>query len=237
LSRILVVDDETAVLDAVRGALESAGYRVQVARDGESALRLARLEPPDLIILDILLPGISGLEVCRIIRQESGIPILMLTALGDETDKVAGLEQGADDYLTKPFGARELLARVRALLRRAAVGPPAQGGEGTPHPLRVAHILRYGDIEIDLFSRRASRRGNPLNLKPREFDLLAFLICHRGETFSPAQLLRLVWQYQDTSDIRTVTVHIHRLRRKLGDDPLRPRLIQTVTGAGYRFAP
>ena len=237
MPKILVVDDESVVLDTVRPILEKAGHQVQTASDGETALRLVGQDPPDLIILDILLPGIDGLEVCRLIRQTSPVPILMLTALDDEADKVMGLDQGADDYLTKPFGAGELLARVKALLRRSRTEPTTPGEMAGTDRRQVVHRIRHGDIEIDLISGRASLSGAPLNLKPKELDLLAFLLHHRGESFSPSQLLKEVWEYQDASDTRTVTVHIHRLRRKLKDDPSEPKLIQTVRGIGYRFAP
>ena len=237
MSRILVVDDEAVVLDTLRPILSKAGHQVQVATDGETALFLARQDPPDLVILDVMLPKIDGLQVCRILRRESSVPILMLTAMGEEADKVLGLEVGADDYLTKPFGASELLARVKALLRRVQASQAAAEAEVSADRGLVLRRLQQGDLEVDLVSGRATLAGVPLSLKPREFDLLAFLMHHRGQAFSPGQLLKEVWGYMDASDTRTVAVHIHRLREKLKDDLSEPKLIQTVRGAGYRFTP
>ncbi len=228
MGRILVVDDDRAVLTTLRLLLSKEGHEVLMAADGQAALQLAREEAPDLIILDVMLPRLDGLEVCRILRQESPVPILMLTGRGDEVDKVLGLELGADDYLTKPFSQRELLARVKALLRRARM-IPRKGDEPS------TDRLPGGPLQLDLASDRATLNGKPLFLKPKEFDLLAYLMSHRGQAFSAEQLLREVWGHQDTSDPRTVVVHIRWLREKLEVDPSRPQLIETVKGVGYRF--
>ncbi len=234
MTKILVVDDQPLLLDTLRRVLGTVGFEVQTADDGESALRLAREERPDLILLDVILPTISGLEVCRTLRKESSVPILMLTAMDKEVDKVVGLEMGADDYLTKPFSVRELLARVKALLRRVEWGQSLEETAGCAEPVVVSR-LRENGVEVDLVSRRTVRTGVPVDLKPKEFDLLAFLMHHRGQAFPPGQLLTEVWGYQDTSDTRTVVVHIRRLREKLENDPSQPKLIQTVRGVGYRF--
>ncbi|MCL4369500.1 MAG: response regulator transcription factor [Chloroflexi bacterium] len=234
MTKILVVDDQPLLLDTLRRVLGTVGFEVQTADDGESALRLAREERPDLILLDVVLPTISGLEVCRILRKDSSVPILMLTAMDKEVDKVVGLEMGADDYLTKPFSVRELLARVKALLRRVEWGQPLEETAVSAEPVVVSR-LRENGVEVDLVSRRTVRTGVPVDLKPKEFDLLAFLMHHRGQAFPPGQLLTEVWGYQDTSDTRTVVVHIRRLREKLENDPSQPKLIQTVRGVGYRF--
>ncbi len=236
MAKILVVDDERALLDTLQPILRKAGHEVQIAWDGEEALQIARGEPTDLIILDVMLPRISGLEVCRILRRESDVPILMLTAMGDEVDKVLGLEVGADDYLTKPFGSKELLARVQALLRRAEMTHTGEGrGDTAANKALMPRNLKINDLEVDLVSRRATHRGVEINLKPKEFDLLAFLILHRGQTFTSQQLLKEVWGYGDTTDTRTVVVHIRWLREKVEVSPSQPEMIETVRGAGYRF--
>ncbi|MGE5620589.1 MAG: response regulator [Sphingomonadaceae bacterium] len=228
MAKILVVEDERILLDTLRYNLSKAGYEVRTADDGEAALRVARQESPDLVILDVMLPKVDGFDVCRTLRQESSVPILMLTARDDEVDKVLGLELGADDYLTKPFSLRELMARVKALLRRSEM--VLSDGErlaGKP--------LREGDLEVDLLSHQASRAGTPLHLKPKEFDLLAFLMRQRGQAFSRDQLLQHVWGYDYAGDTRTVDVHVRWLREKVEADPSSPRLIETVRGIGYRF--
>ncbi len=228
MAKILVVDDERILLDTLRYNLVKAGYEVRTAADGETALRIARQDSPDLVLLDVMLPKIDGFDVCRTLRQESAIPILMLTARDEEVDKVLGLELGADDYLTKPFSMRELMARVKALLRRAEMVHPE---EDPP----AAKPLREGDLEVDLVSHRAAREGETLHLKPKEFDLLAFLMSHRGQAFSRDQLLQQVWGYDYAGDTRTVDVHVRWLREKVERDPSNPRLIETVRGVGYRF--
>lgn len=228
MARILVVDDERVLLDAVRYNLLKAGHEVAAAEDGLAALELFRRNAPDVVILDVMLPGMDGFEVCRTLRQESAVPILMLTARDEELDKLLGLELGADDYLTKPFSMRELLARVKALLRRSELSRVAPAEE-LPKP------LREGDLLIDLVSHQASLAGVPLRLKPKEFDLLAFLMKNRGRAFSRDQLLEQVWEYDYAGDTRTVDVHVRWLREKIEADPSRPEKIETIRGVGYRF--
>jgi len=228
VSKILLVDDERILLDTIRYNLAKAGYQVRAATDGEEALRTARQESPDLIILDVMLPKMDGFDVCRTLRGEGSVmPILMLTARDEELDKLLGLELGADDYLTKPFSMRELLARVKALLRRVEM--IQTGREATTKP------LREGGLEVDLSSHRVSLQGKPLHVKPKEFDLLAFLMGNRGRAFSREQLLEKVWGYEYAGDSRTVDVHVRWLREKVEADPSRPELIETVRGVGYRF--
>lgn len=219
---VLVVDDEATLVATVRYNLEREGYRVISAADGESAVALARTERPDLVILDLMLPGMDGLSVCRVLTRESRVPVLMLTAKVDEADRVTGLELGADDYMTKPFSMRELLARVRAVLRR--------GGREAPDETAAA-----GDLNVDLRGRRASRDGKPLSLKPKEYDLLAFLVRNPGRAYSREQLLSQVWGYEFAGDTRTVDVHVRWLREKIEDEPGRPSRLVTVRGVGYRF--
>lgn len=228
MAKILVVDDEPVLLETLRYNLARAGHEVRTAADGLSALAIARREAPDLIVLDVMLPGMDGFEVCRTLRQESPVPILMLTARDEELDKLLGLELGADDYLTKPFSMRELLARVKAMLRRVEMSRPGAGNESH-------RPLRDGDLEVDLVSHGASLAGSPLHLKPKEFDLLAFLMSHRGRAFSRDQLLEQVWGYDYAGDTRTVDVHVRWLREKVEADPSRPELVETVRGVGYRF--
>jgi DNA-binding response OmpR family regulator len=223
MKKILVVDDEPTLVATVKYNLEQEGYQAVTAADGESGLAVARAERPDLIILDLMLPGLGGLEVCRILRREMAVPILMLTAKTEEVDKVVGLELGADDYVTKPFSMRELLARIRALLRRAEA-PPAE-----------AKVLTAGDLQVDLRRREASRQGQPLLLKPKEFDLLAFFLQNRGRAFTREQLLDQVWGYDFAGDTRTVDVHVRWLREKIEDNPAKPTRLLTVRGVGYRF--
>ncbi len=230
MATILVVDDEPTLLATIAYNLRREGHQVVTATDGEAALAAAG-DTPDLVMLDVMLPKLDGLEVCRRLRQHSAVPILMLTARTDEVDRVVGLEVGADDYLTKPFSMRELLARVKALLRRrdllaAELGRISDAGER----------LASGDLVLDVPQHRASRAGGPLALTPREFDLLAFLMRHRGQVFSAEHLLERVWGYERAVDARTVPVHIRNLREKVEDDPSQPRRIETVRGVGYRFA-
>ena len=240
--KILVVDDEAVLVETIAYNLEQAGYRVVTASDGNSALEAARNEDPDLILLDIMLPGIDGLEVCRQLRRESGTattPIVMLTAKSDEIDKVVGLEVGADDYVTKPFGRRELLARVRALLRR--VDYPAASEERQPvqdsaQEVRpVSRELVAGPLRIDLAGRRVNCRGQEMELQPKQFELLTYLVRNRGTVLTRDQLLHNVWGYDYAGDTRTVDVHVRWLREKLEEDPANPKLIQTVRGVGYVF--
>jgi DNA-binding response OmpR family regulator len=219
---VLVVDDEPTLVATLRYNLEREGYRVLTAGDGDAALVTARTERPDLVVLDLMLPVMDGLEVCRALRSEMRVPILMLTARSEEVDKVVGLELGADDYVTKPFGMRELLARVRALLRRIE-----------PHPDNEA--LVSGDIEIDLKRHEAIRAGRRLDLKPKELDLLLFFMRNRGRAFTREQLLRDVWGYDFLGDSRTVDVHVRWLRQKIEAEPGEPARLITVRGVGYRF--
>jgi DNA-binding response OmpR family regulator len=223
LKKILVVDDEPTLVATLRYNLEREGYQVVTAADGESGLSLARAERPDLIVLDLMLPRLDGLEVCRILRREMTAPILMLTAKTDEVDKVVGLELGADDYVTKPFSMRELLARVHALLRRAET-PPAE-----------AKVLTAGDLQVDLGKREASRQGQPLSLKPKELELLVFFLRNRGQAFTREQLLNQIWGYDFAGDTRTVDVHVSWLRQKIEDEPAKPARLITIRGVGYRF--
>lgn len=222
---ILVVEDEDTLQKSLRYNLEREGYTVFSAEDGELGLKVARQRRPDLYILDIMLPALDGLSLCRILRRETQAPILMLTARADEVDRVAGLETGADDYLTKPFGMRELVARVRALLRRAA-----QGVARVDKP-----ILERSGILLDTRRRLVRKTDKEIALKPKEFDLLAFLMSHPGEVFSREELLNRVWGYQFGGGSRTVDVHVRWLREKIEDQPSQPELVQTVRGAGYRF--
>jgi len=224
VKKILVVDDEPTLVATLKYNLEREGYHVATAADGEAGLSAARANRPDLILLDLLLPVMDGLEVCRILRREMTTPILMLTAKTDEIDKVVGLELGADDYVTKPFSMRELVARVRALLRRAETVPAA----GT-------EVLTAGDLEVDLGRREASRRGQALVLKPKEFELLVFWLRNRGRAFSREQLLDQIWGYDFAGDTRTVDVHVSWLRQKIEDEPAKPTRLITVRGVGYRF--
>jgi DNA-binding response OmpR family regulator len=221
---ILVADDEPTLVATLKYNLERESYGVITAADGESALAAARAHRPDLILLDLMMPGLNGLEVCRIIRRETHVPILILTARGAETDKVAGLEIGADDYVTKPFSVRELMARVRALLRRS---------ENAPAP--EAEIVSSGDLTIDVRKRTVSRDGVGLALKPKEFELLSFFARNPGKAFTRDQLLNQIWGYDFAGDTRTVDVHVRWLRQKIEDEPERPTRVITVRGVGYRF--
>jgi len=226
--RVLVVDDDPTVSDVVRRYLELAGFEVAHASDGPDALTQFTREEPDLVVLDLMLPGVDGLEVCRRLRQHgTGVPVIMLTALGDEADRVLGLQIGADDYVTKPFSPRELVLRVQSVLRRASA-PTAAGGGGQD--------LVDGDLVLDTGRRLALRAGVELALTVREFDLLAFLMRHPARAFRRAQLLEEVWGW-DFGDQSTVTVHVRRLREKVEVDPARPRRIVTVWGVGYRYEP
>ncbi|MDP9240809.1 MAG: response regulator transcription factor [Actinomycetota bacterium] len=227
MTRVLVVDDDPTVSDVVRRYLEREDLDVEVVADGEIALKRALDDPPDLVILDLMLPGISGLDVCRRLRERLPVPIVMLTALGEEGDRVLGLEYGADDYVTKPFSPRELTLRVLSVLRRAS---------GKEQPTEGPEVLIDGDLLVDVTSRVASRDGRLLPLTVREFDLLAFLLRHPGRAFGRAELLERVWGWT-FGDQSTVTVHVRRLREKVEDDPAAPQRIVTVWGVGYRFDP
>jgi DNA-binding response OmpR family regulator len=228
--RILVVDDDPTVTEVVAGYLDRAGFAVDRAADGPAALAVAAARPPDLVVLDLMLPGLDGLEVCRLLRRERPpLPVVMLTARGDEEDRILGLEVGADDYVTKPFSPRELVLRVSSVLRRSGGGPPS--GSGPPRPQT---LLRGGGITLDPAARSAANAAGPLALTLREFDLLAHLLRHPGQVFSRERLMTEVWGWE-FGDLSTVTVHVRRLRHKVEADPARPRLITTVWGLGYRF--
>jgi len=225
--KILVVEDDRTLLDTLKYNLRKEGYDVVTAIDGAQALDVARKEKPGIIILDIMLPKISGFDVCRILRKEMIVPILMLTAKVDEIDKVVGLEIGADDYMTKPFSLRELLARVRAMIRRAKMVEMQPGSEEA--------LLRIGDIEVDIARHLASKGAITLELTPKEFDLLVFLARNRGFVFNRDQLLEKLWAYDFDGDARTVDVHIRWLREKIEDNPNEPKLLVTVRGVGYKL--
>ncbi|MEV6665709.1 response regulator transcription factor [Streptomyces nigra] len=220
-ARVLVVDDDPTVAEIVSGYLDRAGYVVDRAGDGPAALAAAAARRPDLVVLDLMLPGMDGLEVCRRMRGQGPVPVIMLTARGDEDDRILGLEVGADDYVTKPFSPRELVLRVESVLRRS-------------RPAQPSAILRAGGLTVDPAARRAAKDGAELALTIREFDLLTFFLRHQGRVFGREDLMREVWGW-DFGDLSTVTVHVRRLRGKVEDDPARPRLIQTVWGVGYRF--
>ncbi|HEY4668690.1 MAG TPA: response regulator transcription factor [Tepidiformaceae bacterium] len=225
-ARVLVVEDEETLLFTIAHNLRREGYSVITAARGDDALRIAREEAPDLIVLDLMLPGVDGMQVTRLLRRDMDVPIIMLTALGGERDRVAGLDSGADDYLTKPFGMRELLARVRALLRRS-------GSKAQP----VAEVQRVvsRDLEVDLERHEFRRAGRVLALKPKEFELLLFFVQHPGRVFSREQILNEVWGHDFYGGARTVDVHVRWLRQKIEDDPATPERIRTVRGSGYLF--
>ena len=222
-----MVDDDANVVDVLSRYLRREGYQVESAADGQVALERAIADPPDLVILDLMLPGLGGLEVCRRLRALAPVPVIMLTARGDESDRIIGLELGADDYVAKPFSAKELVARVRAVLRRAR-GPLARAGGNGPA------VLEDGDLRVDLAAHEASLGGEVVPLTPREFELLAFLIRHPRQAFRREELLQEVWGYR-YGDTSTVTVHVRRIREKIEPDPAAPARISTVMGVGYRW--
>jgi DNA-binding response OmpR family regulator len=223
--RILVVDDDPTVAEVVARYLLRDGHEVECVADGNAALRSAAAGAPDLVVLDLMLPGLDGLEVCRRLRERWPVPIVMLTALGEETDRLVGLETGADDYVTKPFSPRELALRVKSVLRRArgALGPAGETAED-------------GDLVVDIGAHRVHLGDTEIALTVREFDLLAFLMRHPRQAFTRAELLERVWGW-NFGDSSTVTVHIRRLREKIEEDPTTPRRILTVWGVGYRYEP
>jgi two-component system alkaline phosphatase synthesis response regulator PhoP len=224
MPRVLIIEDDEAMARALRDGFEYEGFEVAVARDGAAGLEQAGASPPDLVLLDVMLPKVSGLDVCRELRAGgSRVPILMLTARGQEIDKVLGLKLGADDYVTKPFGFLELMARVEALLRRTAARPPS------------GDVHRFGDIVVDFGKHECHKAGTALDLSPREFRLLRYFVDHRGEVVGRDQLLDAVWDYDDPPLTRTVDVHVAKLRRKIEDTPSDPRWIVTVHRVGYRF--
>ena len=223
---ILVVDDETTLRETLVEALEIEGYRAIPAADGREALERFRSDRPDLVLLDLMLPLLSGVEVCRILRAESSVPIIMLTAKDSEVDKVVGLELGADDYVTKPFSLRELTARIRAIFRRADQAAAAADAPA---------LIDLGRVQLDLAGHRLVRDGERVAVKPKAFELLAFLVRNPGQVFTRDQLLERVWGYDYAGETRTVDVHIHWLRSEIELDPGAPRLLHTVRGVGYAF--
>jgi len=228
---ILVVEDDATLLDLLRYNLSKEGYEVLTARDGQSALATAREQKPDMLVLDIMLPELDGLEVCRILRKETSVPILMLTAKADEIDKVVGLEVGADDYVSKPFSLRELLARVKAMLRRAEISREDLAGREA----EGVSVVEVGDLTIDLDQHVVTQKGEVVSLSPKEFDLLSFLAQNRKRAFSRDYLLDKVWGYEYGGDTRTVDVHVRWLRQKIEADPSRPSRLLTVRGVGYKL--
>ena len=225
MTQVLVVDDEPTIREIVVRYLERDGFATLEAADGDRARELVERESPDLVVLDLMLPGTDGLELCRWIRSRSSLPVIMLTARGEESDRIVGLELGADDYVTKPFSPRELAARVRTVLRRAEL------------ELVTDERLTFDGLVIDSSSREVTRGGEPLRLTAREFDLLWFMASHPRRVFAREQLMRRVWGYSAAVDTGTVTVHMRRLREKIEEDPSRPRHLETVWGVGYRFTP
>jgi DNA-binding response OmpR family regulator len=226
-TRVLVVEDDTTVAEVVVRYLEREGFQVESVGDGNQALERAGSSLPDLVVLDLMLPGLDGLEVCRRLRAVAPIPVIMLTARGEESDRVLGLELGADDYVAKPFSPRELTARVKSVLRRA---------QGPLSSIDASGVLTVADLEVDLAAREVRRHGEVVTLTTREFELLVFLVRHPRRVFRREELLEHVWGYT-YGDTSTVTVHIRRLREKIEPDPSAPRTIQTVWGAGYRLDP
>lgn len=225
---VLVIEDEENLLKAIKYNLEKDGYKVQSAMDGEQGLELARQMEPSFIILDIMLPKMDGIEVCRILRRESNVPILMLTAKSEEIDRVVGLELGADDYVTKPFSMRELLARTKAILRRYSLSTNDKAKES-------GKVLKAGKLEVNISKHVVTLDGKLLELKPREFDLLALLVENAGRALTRDQILENIWGQDYYGDTRTVDVHIRWLREKIEGDPGSPKQIITIRGVGYRF--
>jgi DNA-binding response OmpR family regulator len=244
--KILVVEDEKTLLETLEYNLQRQGYEVMTVENGRTALTLARTQKPDLILLDVMLPGLDGFEVCRILRKEFSTPILMLTAKSEEVDKIVGLEMGADDYLTKPFSMRELLARVKALLRRVelireelsvetGVGGTARSGSGFAVTTGADATLQFDDLLLDQNRREVRLRENVIRLKPKEYELLLFLARHKGIALSRDLILERVWGWTYDGNSRTVDVHVRWLREKLEADPADAKRIVTVRGIGYRF--
>jgi two-component system OmpR family response regulator len=226
-NKILIVEDDSNLLRTLKYNFQKEGYSVITALDGAQAIETARREKPDLVILDLMLPKMSGFEVCRVLRKDMTVPVLMLTAKAEETDKIVGLEIGADDYMTKPFSMRELIARVRAMLRRVKM-------MALP-PTDEKMLLKVDDLEIDLARHSATLKGTVLELTPKEFDLLAFLTKNIGFVFTREQLLEKIWGYDYAGDTRTVDVHIRWLRQKIETDPQKPKHLITVRGTGYKL--
>lgn len=221
--KIMVVDDERNVVELVKFNLEKEGYEVVCAYNGFEAVEIAKSEKPDLIILDVMMPGQSGLEVCRILRKDSKVPIIMATAKGEEIDKILGLELGADDYVTKPFSPRELIARAKAILRR------------TSSSVEERDEVKYGELSINLVKHEVKLKEKVIELKPKEFDLLRLLAVNAGKVYTRDFLLEELWGYDYLGDTRTVDVHMRRLRQKIEDEPSNPKLLKTIHGIGYKF--
>jgi two-component system, OmpR family, response regulator ResD len=222
---ILVVDDEPTITDVVSRYLERAGYSTRIAGDGADALRIAGESRPDLVVLDLMMPGMDGLEVMRRLREHERVSVILLTAKGEHTDRIIGLRQGADDYVVKPFSPAELVARVDAVLRRVDSSP------------QLEEPIAFEGFELDPVARRVTVRGEEAQLTVREYDLLLHFVRHPGQVFSRDQVMDAVWQYSFYTDTSTVTVHVRRLRAKIEADPSNPRWLQTVWGVGYRFQP
>jgi DNA-binding response OmpR family regulator len=227
MTTVLLVDDDKMITDPLARALTQAGYTVLVAHNGREGLALANEKQPDVVVLDVMMPQMDGWDVCRVLRQKSTVPILMLTALGDEVDRILGLELGADDYLTKPFSSRELIARLKALLRRVKLDR---------HQQLVDDQVTVGDLRLEFNTRRAYKGDQELILRQKEFELLSLLISRPGEVITRAEFFDQVWGTDWLGDTRTLDVHIRWLREKIEADPSQPRLIQTVRGVGYRLA-
>lgn len=234
-NRVLIVDDEPTIREMVGLNLRREGIDVVFAANGEEALTAVAEHQPDAMVLDIMMPGIDGFEVCRRVRDGSTIPILLLSARGEEVDRVVGLEMGADDFLTKPFAMRELVARVRAMLRRVRMTSQAVPPPVTPPEVNVGQVVRAGDVRLDVPRRQAFVSSSEISLKPKEFDLLLYFVRHPGIVLSRDALIREVWGYAYPVDTRTVDVHVRWLRQKIETDPSVPLRIETVRGVGYRF--
>jgi DNA-binding response OmpR family regulator len=224
--RILVVDDEPMVTEVVERYLVRDGFDVLTADDGDKALSLAQSWAPDLVVLDLMLPGKDGLEVCRSLRSNGAVPVIMLTARGEETDRIVGLEIGADDYMVKPFSPRELVARIKAVLRRTT---------SKDEDRNATDLLRFPNLLINPRTRMVELNSEPVSLTAKEFDLLFYIASHPGQVFTREQLMNDVWDYTFAGDASTVTVHVRRIREKIEPDPMRPRYVKTVWGVGYKF--
>jgi DNA-binding response OmpR family regulator len=233
--KILVIEDEVTLQETLAYNLKRQGYEVVTVGDGQTGLDLARRIRPNLIVLDIMLPGMDGFEVCRVVRQEMNTPILMLTARDDEIDRVVGLEVGADDYMTKPFSMRELIARVKAMLRRVRLVREEVSAETALEPAINSQVLNFGDLVLDLSRREVRLNSEPLSLKPKEYELLLFFAQHQGQVLSREFILEKLWEWDYIGDSRTVDVHVRWLREKIERDPGAPTRLLTIRGAGYRF--
>ncbi|MCI8489580.1 MAG: response regulator transcription factor [Lachnospiraceae bacterium] len=224
--KVLVVDDEKLIVKGIRFSLEQDGMEVECAYDGEEALRMAKDHEYDLILLDIMLPKIDGFEVCQRIREFSSVPVVMLTAKGDDMDKILGLEYGADDYITKPFNILEVKARIKAIMRRVSAGRPKP---------EKSSMIENGDLKMDCESRRLFVKGKEINLTAKEFDLLELLVTNPNKVYSRERLLNLVWGYEYPGDVRTVDVHVRRMREKIESNPSEPKYVHTKWGVGYYY--